>query len=51
MGKDSPQEDACERSIQINENNSNHCTTSYKKTYEILRKNKLPVTAIFGNSV
>ena len=31
MGKDSSLDGVCERSIQIDDSNSSHCTTSYKK--------------------
>ena len=51
VGKDSSLDSACERSIQIDDSNSNHRTTSYKKANKIPRKNKLPVTAILGDSV
>ena len=51
VGKDSSLDGACERSIQIDDSNSNHRTTSYKKANKIPRKNKLPVTAILGDSV
>ena len=50
MGKDSSLDNACDRSIQIDESNSNHSTTSHKKTNEITRK-KLPVTVIIGDSI
>ena len=50
-GKDSSLDDACERSIQIDDSNSNNRTTSYKKSNKIPRKNKLPVTAILGDSI
>ena len=50
-GKDSSLDGACERSIQIDDSNSNNCTTSYKKSNKILRKNKLPVTVILGDSM
>ena len=51
MGKDSSLDGACERSIQIDDSNSNHRTPSYKKTNKIPRKNKLPVTVILGDSL
>ena len=51
MPKDSSLDGTRERIIQIDENNSNHRTASYKNTYEIPRKNKLPVTFILRNSV
>ena len=51
MGKDSSLDGACERSVQIDKNNSNHRTTSYKKTNEITRKNKLTVTVILEDSI
>ena len=47
IGKDSSLDDACERSIQIDDN---HRTTPYQKTNKIPRKNKLPVTVILGDS-
>ena len=50
MGKDSSLDNACDRPIQIDESNSNHSTTSHKKTNEITRK-KLPVTVIIGDSI
>ena len=50
-GKDSSLDGACERSIQIDNSNSNHRTTSYKKSDKIPRKNKLPVTVILGDSI
>ena len=46
MGKDSSLDGACERSIQIDDSNSNHRTTSCKKASKMPRKNKLPVTII-----
>ena len=51
MGKGSSLDGACERSIQIDDSNSNHHTPSYKKTNKIPRKNKLPVTVILGDSL
>ena len=51
MLKDSSLDGTRERIIKIDENNSNHRTASYKNTYEIPRKNKLPVTFILRNSV
>ena len=51
MGKNSSLDRACERSIQIDDSNSNHRTTSYKKSNEIPRKNKLPVTVILRDSI
>ena len=51
MGKDSSLDGACERSVQIDKNNSNHRTTCYKKTNEITRKNKLTVTVILEDSI
>ena len=50
-GKDSSLDGACERPIPIDDNNSNHRTTSYKKSNKIPRENKLPVTVILGDSV
>ena len=50
-GKDSSLDSACERSIQIDDSNSNHRTTSYKKINKIPRKNKLPVAVILGDSI
>ena len=50
-GKDSSLDGACERSIQIDNSNSNHHTTSYKKSNKIPRKNKLPVTVILVDSI
>ena len=50
-GKDSSLDGACERSIQIDDSNSNHRTTSYKKSNKIPRKNKLPVTVILVDSI
>ena len=50
-GKDSSLDGACERSIQIDDSNSNNRTTSYKKSNKIPRKNKLPVIVILGDSV
>ena len=47
IGKDTLLKDICERSIQKDENKTNHRTTSYKKSKEILGKNKLLVTVIF----
>ena len=49
-GKDSSLDGACERSIQIDDSNSNNRTTSYEISNKIPRKNKLPVTVIFGDS-
>ena len=49
--KDSSLDGACKRSIQINDSNSNHHLTSYKKSNKIPRKNKLPVTVILGDSI
>ena len=51
MGKDSSLDGACERSIQIDDSNSNHRTTSCKKASKMPRKNKLPVTIILGDSI
>ena len=51
MGKDSSLDRACERSIQIDDSNSNHRTTSCKKASKMPRKNKLPVTIILGDSI
>ena len=51
MGKDSSLDGACERSIQIDDSNSNHHTTSYKKTNKICRKNKLSVTVVLVDSI
>ena len=51
MEKDSSLDGACERSVQIDENNRKHRTTSYKKTNEISRKNKLTVTVILEDSI
>ena len=50
-GKDSSLDGACERSIQIDDSNSNNRTTSHKKSNKIPRKNELPVTAILGDSI
>ena len=50
-GKDSSLEGACERSIQIDDSNSNNRTTSHRKSNKIPRKNKLPVTVILGDSI
>ena len=50
-GKDSSLDGACQRSIQIDNSNSNHLTTSYKKSNKIPRQNKLPVTVILDDSV
>ena len=50
-GKDSSPDGACERSIQIDDSNSNNRTTSYKKFNKISRKNKLPLTVILGDSI
>ena len=50
-GKDSSLDGACERSIQIDDGNSNNRTTSYKKSNKIPRKNKLPLTVILGDSI
>ena len=50
-GKDSSLYGAYERSIQIDDSNRNHRTTSYKKSNKIPRKNKLPVTVILGDSI
>ena len=51
MGKDSSLDRACERSIQIDDSNSNHRPTSCKKAGKMPRKNKLPVTIILGDSM
>ena len=51
MGKDSSLDAACKRSIQIDDSNSNHRTSSYKKSNKIPTKNKLPVTVILGDSI
>ena len=45
--KDTLLKNICERSIQKDENKTNHRTISYKKSKEILRKNKLLGTVIF----
>ena len=50
-GTDSSLDGACERFIQIDDNNSNHRTTSYKKSNKIPRKRKLPVTVILRDSI
>ena len=50
-GTHSSLDGACERSIQIDNSNSNHRITSYKKFNKIPRKNKLPVTVILGDSI
>ena len=50
-GKDSSLDGSCERSIQIDDSNSNNRTTSYKKSNKIPKKNKLPVTVILADSV
>ena len=50
-GKDSSLDGACEKSIQIDDSNSNNRTTSYIKYNKIPRKNKLPVTVILGDSI
>ena len=50
-GKVSSLDGACEGPIQIDDSNSNHRTTSYKKSNKIPRENKLPVTAILGDSI
>lgn len=47
IGKDTLLKNICQRSIQKDENKTNHRTTSYKKSKEILGKNKLLVTVIF----
>ena len=51
MRKDSSLDGACKRSIQIDDSNSNHGTTSNKKPNKIPRKNKLPVTVILGDPI
>ena len=51
IGKDNSLDHTCERSMQIYDSNSNHRTTSYKKTNKIPRKNKLPVTVILEDSI
>ena len=38
IGKDIPIDGACERSIQIDDSNSNHRTTSYKKVIKYPEK-------------
>ena len=38
MGRDSSLDGACERSIQIDDSNSNHRTASYKKLIKYLQK-------------
>ena len=50
-GKDSSRDGTSERSIQIDDSNSNNRTTCYKKSNKIPRKNKLSVTAILGDSI
>ena len=50
-GKDSSLDGACERSIQIDDSNSNNQATSHRKSNKIPRKNKLPVNVILGNSI
>ena len=50
-GKDSSLGGGCERSIQIDDSNSNNRTTFCKKSNKIPRKNKHPVTAILGDSL
>ena len=51
MGKDSSLDSACERSTQMDDSNSNHRTTSSKKTNKMPGKNKFPVTIILGDSI
>ena len=42
---------ACERSIQIDDSNSNHRTTSHKNLIKYPEKIKFPVTVILGDDV
>ena len=37
--------------MQIDDNDSNHHTTSYKNSKEPPRKNKLPVTVVLGDLI
>ena len=41
----------CKKCMQIDENDSNHHTTSYKNSKEPPRKNKLPVTVVLGDLI